>query len=953
MASSSTRINTSHPVRPAPFLRSTTDSSRDTTATDDGDQPFVTAFTRSPPSFDKFDSKILSDDGGIFPQATPHSAGSPNTSLFSHHSYSSVGPSHSYQSEGEPRSVGPHGITWGDSSVVNHGRNEGEGHIDDNGSLNGSADPPAILLLDDEEDWNDDDEQQAAVGAPVGQVNMMGNAGHPATAGPWFDNTFTDSQWNTNQDEPRNKNRRLVSPSPSPLKEAPSKKKLNGASNDEDFAAWGGAMEEKSNGPTKKEGSENDVFGSNFFSTGFGNDQSGNLGFDSVNDNGFDIADVEDAFFGNSWMEMKAGHNTKNANDTNTKGSATKTNDSDAWGGNTSFNSNEESNTKREDVPLSEEKKDDSDTLPQIHSSQKGDNSAQQMETRETKVWNDGRGTTKDVALSSSNPTKQHPLKVPSQQSQRMEKQVVVTFDKGLPSSHRPPHIMFDDRKVSHGSNAVASASPRSHHRRLPSNGSQQSSSRRNKKSGGSVTSAHSRRSHRKGGGGGGSVGSNSSAVDQILEHYRQKRRMASKNNTSSGTISTRTSTTMASGSSSVHSGAHLGSQASVNSGSQVSNAASSSVAGGGVSSIGNGSAAAAAAAPAVGAMVKGISPGSGQASGGVSVSSRSHRRNPSSDSVSQIIENLENAATAVAAGKSKAANTNRLRAASPAMGKYYPPNANGYVGGNGGDDAADRFLLANIEATIGPRGVAPDMESLSGRSVRSHISQSRQARARSSSRSRPRGGGSRPHRSPTRLNMSSDASVNSRTSRTSRASRASRNSFRTYQSTRSALTAMSKETQSVANDLFRLEAQLAEQVARQQEQEEGHLQTKPPLAVENISYSTSGEHNNNSNSNLGATPVPRGPAPFQITAPPGKLGILLSNKSGQKGPTHVSAVRSESVLAGKVHVGDVFMSIDGEDVTRMNSKEITNIMARKAEFERVLRFRPLVTGNPQRQEWI
>mmetsp|Transcript_36772 Transcript_36772/g.60046 ORF Transcript_36772/g.60046 Transcript_36772/m.60046 type:complete len:281 (-) Transcript_36772:62-904(-) len=279
---------------------------------------------------------------------------------------------------------------------------------------------------------------------------------------------------------------------------------------------------------------------------------------------------------------------------------------------------------------------------------------------------------------------------------------------------------------------------------------------------------------------------------------------------------------------------------------------------------------------------------------------------------------------------------------------------------GSGGDDAADQFLLANIEATIGPRGVAPDMESLSGRSVRSHRSQS-QPRPRSSSNNRH--GSSRLHRSPTRNNnrrISADTSVDSRASRNSRTSKASRNSFRTYQSTRSALTTMSKETQSVANDLFRLEAQLAE-VARQQEQEE-HLKgganrattTTSPPSVENITYSTSGElsAHNNMNNTLGAEPVPR-LTPFQITAPPGKLGILLSNKSGQKGPTHVSAVRSESVLAGKVHVGDIFMSIDGEDVTRMNSKEITNIMARNAEFERVLRFRPLVLSSVQRQEWI
>ena len=47
------------------------------------------------------------------------------------------------------------------------------------------------------------------------------------------------------------------------------------------------------------------------------------------------------------------------------------------------------------------------------------------------------------------------------------------------------------------------------------------------------------------------------------------------------------------------------------------------------------------------------------------------------------------------------------------------------------------------------------------------------------------------------------------------------------------------------------------------------------------------------------------------------------------------------SVLVGRVHVCDIFVSIDGEDVTQRGSREITNIMARKSEFERVLRLCP------------
>ena len=225
-----------------------------------------------------------------------------------------------------------------------------------------------------------------------------------------------------------------------------------------------------------------------------------------------------------------------------------------------------------------------------------------------------------------------------------------------------------------------------------------------------------------------------------------------------------------------------------------------------------------------------------------------------------------------------------------------------------------DRFLLANIEATIGPRGVAPDMESLSGRSHR-RLNRSHHHRH---------------HR------ISTNTSVDSRTSR---------QSFPSYQSNQSAISYISTESQSVANDLFRLEAQLAMVAKQQQEQQ------SPPLMVSAAGSSNEAESLDNLPSStsdlsirsmgaasriIGAEPLTR-PTPVEIIAPPGKLGLLLANKSGQNGPTHVSTVRSESVLAGKVHVGDRFVSIDGEDVTRMNSKEITAIMARKSDFERVI----------------
>jgi len=72
------------------------------------------------------------------------------------------------------------------------------------------------------------------------------------------------------------------------------------------------------------------------------------------------------------------------------------------------------------------------------------------------------------------------------------------------------------------------------------------------------------------------------------------------------------------------------------------------------------------------------------------------------------------------------------------------------------------------------------------------------------------------------------------------------------------------------------------------------------------------------------------------VTAPAGKLGIILANKTDSKG-TVVSGVRTTSVLANKITPGDRIIAIDGEDVNTMTVSEITAIMARKNDFERIL----------------
>ena len=98
-----------------------------------------------------------------------------------------------------------------------------------------------------------------------------------------------------------------------------------------------------------------------------------------------------------------------------------------------------------------------------------------------------------------------------------------------------------------------------------------------------------------------------------------------------------------------------------------------------------------------------------------------------------------------------------------------------------------------------------------------------------------------------------------------------------------------------------------------------------------------------------------RQPAVFAVVvAPAVRLGIKLQISS--RG-TVVSGVRTSSVLAGSVRLGDRIVKVDGEDVSRMNATEVLAILKRKADSTRVLSFlRPkdvkgsLITGPSTQQ---
>jgi hypothetical protein len=237
-------------------------------------------------------------------------------------------------------------------------------------------------------------------------------------------------------------------------------------------------------------------------------------------------------------------------------------------------------------------------------------------------------------------------------------------------------------------------------------------------------------------------------------------------------------------------------------------------------------------------------------------------------------------------------------------------------------NDPSENWLFDEVAGALGPRGVAADMESLSGRSNRSRNSAG--GKSHKSHRS---------HRSSRRGPKStSNESVDSRGSKNSRNSRYS------HKSTRSYLSQMSEQSRSVANDLLRLEMQLA-MVGSQENGEDGHGRSGGTGSVGGSvggnSRTSRTSRNSSATANRRSSAITKR-SKITVIAPPGKLGIILANKADSKG-TVVSGVRTSSVLAEKISPGDRIIAIDGEDVSRMTVSEITTIMARKSEFERTL----------------
>jgi hypothetical protein len=148
----------------------------------------------------------------------------------------------------------------------------------------------------------------------------------------------------------------------------------------------------------------------------------------------------------------------------------------------------------------------------------------------------------------------------------------------------------------------------------------------------------------------------------------------------------------------------------------------------------------------------------------------------------------------------------------------------------------------------------------------------------------------------------------------------------------------MSEQSTGVANELLRLEVQLA-MVDLQEVNGDGDNVAAIGSVVDNAggaSRASRTNHTNRTRSSSHRTASVPMRSKMTVIAPPGKLGIILANKVDSKG-TVVSGVRTSSVLAEKISPGDRIIAIDGEDVSLMTVSEITMTMARKNDFERQL----------------
>jgi len=75
----------------------------------------------------------------------------------------------------------------------------------------------------------------------------------------------------------------------------------------------------------------------------------------------------------------------------------------------------------------------------------------------------------------------------------------------------------------------------------------------------------------------------------------------------------------------------------------------------------------------------------------------------------------------------------------------------------------------------------------------------------------------------------------------------------------------------------------------------------------------------------------------FEVDVPPCKLGMVIDTPNG--GIPVVHALKSESILADRVAVGDRLLQVDNEEVTAMSALQVSKLISLRSDQPRTLVF--------------
>ena len=109
------------------------------------------------------------------------------------------------------------------------------------------------------------------------------------------------------------------------------------------------------------------------------------------------------------------------------------------------------------------------------------------------------------------------------------------------------------------------------------------------------------------------------------------------------------------------------------------------------------------------------------------------------------------------------------------------------------------------------------------------------------------------------------------------------------------------------------------------------------PSSDNSLQYSIGGGYDSGGADNYySSTGSPR-QVRFEVSVPPGKLGMVIDTPNG--GVPWVHAIKSDSILAPHVKVGDRLVLVDGDDVTIMSAMQVSQLISLKSDQNRVLVF--------------